>query len=75
MRLIDADAYAYPGDLSDVPTVDPVFVVKCNDCENWDRDWEPSSGEAGTHFCPLLGIVTDPDFYCKKGERRQDHAE
>lgn len=28
MRLIDADAYAFPGDLADEPTVDPVFVVR-----------------------------------------------
>ena len=33
MRLIDADAYAYPGDLINEPTVDAVKVVRCKDCQ------------------------------------------
>lgn len=33
MRLIDADAYQFPGDLIYEPTIDAVEVVRCWDCK------------------------------------------
>ena len=47
---------------------DADFVVRCKDCEAWDRRWVPTGAEAGEHFCPIIGLVTEPDFYCKYGE-------
>lgn len=34
MRLIDAEAYQYPGDLIYEPTIDAVEVVRCRDCKH-----------------------------------------
>ena len=35
MRLIDADAYAFPGDLINEPTVDALIPP----CKPWDKVW------------------------------------
>ena len=53
-----------------MPAADVVEVVRCRECENWDTDWEPSHAEKGQYFCPILGQVTDTDFYCGCGERK-----
>lgn len=53
----------------DLPTVDAVHVVRCRYCEYWARDWEPNHSDGNQHFCPMLGLVTDADFFCKDGER------
>lgn len=68
MRLIDADAYQYPGDLENMPTVDPVFVVRCKDCE--------MAEESGGNYliCVGWGCPTDFDGFCHKGERRCENA-
>lgn len=53
-----------------MPAADVVEVVRCRDCENWDTDWMPSQAGKGQYFCPILGQVTDTDFYCGCGERK-----
>lgn len=66
-RLIDANAYAYPGDLVSEPTVDAVEVVRCKYCcwrgsENCAMFYRCDCGEQHTW-------ETDNDF-CSYGERR-----
>lgn len=63
MRLIDADAYAYSGDLVNEPTIDAAPVVRCKDCR----------------FCYTMECALDwavykitEDSFCSKGERRAD---
>ena len=55
--------------LSTVPTIDP--VVRCKDCENWERDWSTLSGSS-SHFCPMMDTFTEPDEFCSRAERRND---
>ena len=55
--------------IDSAPAIDAVPVVWCKDCENWDRSWECSSGNHGEHFCPMIVLVTDSDFYCKHGAK------
>lgn len=43
-------------------------LVRCRKCKNWDTEWEPSHAEEGQYFCPILGCVTDADFYCASGK-------
>ena len=61
-RLIDANAYAYPGDLINEPTVDAVEVVRCKDCEHWHH-----SG-----YCKKLGIQHDrfANDFCSYGVKK-----
>ena len=53
--------------LNDMPAVDAVPVVRCEDCA------VPHNKYTG---CPKLnGLVTPPDFYCPFGERKEDVSE
>lgn len=87
MRLIDADALAliegkilfmgrHAGRMrtmandavrelvAHAPTVDAVKVVRCKDCAVPHNKWLG---------CPNLnGLVPPPDFYCARGERKDD---
>ena len=56
--------------LKDIPSADVVEVVRCRECENWDTEWKPNHAEEGQYFCPILGQVTDTDFYCGCGKRK-----
>ena len=50
--------------LNDVPAVDAVTVVRCEDCIYWKSDML-------THFWkPCDVISTDKDWYCPCGKRR-----
>lgn len=51
-------------------TVDVMPVVRCEKCKHWDRDWEPNHSDGNQHFCPMIGLVTTADFFCKDGERK-----
>ena len=53
-----------------IPAADVVAVVRCRECENWDTEWKPNHAEEGQYFCPILGQVTDTDFYCGCGTRK-----
>ena len=48
--------------VEDMPTVDAVEVVRCEDCKYFD-----SEDDCG---CPM--DVRYSDFFCKMGERRTD---
>ena len=50
--------------IMDCPTADVVQVVRCKDCVVPHNQWTG---------CPKLnGLVTSPDFYCSRGERRKE---
>ena len=83
-KLIDADAaidaikraealsraYGYHAVIDAVealPTVDAVPVVRCKDCR-W-RDNQDGS----TAWIPCRALVTPNDFYCPRGERKDDN--
>lgn len=55
--------------LFNLPSADVIEVVRCKDCADWDKTWQPS---AEGHYCPSIDLVTKPDFYCGYGERRED---
>ena len=65
MRLIDADAYQFPGDLIDEPTIDAVPVVRCRDCKSYC----PESITVVKH-CVLTGVSVDDNDFCSYGERK-----
>lgn len=52
-------------------TVDAVPVVRCNDCEHWDTDWE-TGDEPVTHFCAMVALRTRGDWFCADGERKAE---
>lgn len=56
--------------IDDIPTAEVWPVVRCGECENWDRDWTPLNCEQ-EHFCPDIGKVTEKDFFCSYGEKRK----
>lgn len=50
--------------LPDMPAADVVEVVRCKDCAVPHNKWTG---------CPNLnGLIPPPDFYCAKGERREN---
>ena len=51
-------------------TVDAVPVVFCEKCEHQDRKWKPYEADENQYFCPMIGLVTNADFFCKDGERK-----
>lgn len=60
--------------ICNAPAVDAVEVVRCKDCENWDTDWCPSHSAKGEHWCGMIDLVTEPDFFCGYGERKKEDA-
>ena len=84
-RYIDADclmdiAYEHMDDvalaglqnaLEEQPTADVVEVVRCKDCENWDKNWISSTFTENAHHCVVLNNVFDGDFYCAYGHKRR----
>ena len=48
-----------------------VKVVQCKDCVNWQTDWKPRSVKDGTHFCAMVDLFTDGEWYCADGEPRE----
>lgn len=76
MRLIDADAYAFPGDLVDEPTIDAVQVVRCKDCACYaplGDDYE-YKGKKAMH-CILRASCTGDNYYCADGIRKEKDNE
>ena len=61
--------------IDDAPTIDAVEVVRCRECEDWQRDWVCKRGEDGDHYCAVLDNVFPPDFYCKFGTKMDGGAE
>ena len=48
-------------------------VVRCKDCEDWDTEWKPVFGrnDSETHYCPMLDMTTEGDFFCSYGKRKE----
>lgn len=74
----DCKARYYPSGICRVdkmfrefPTADVVEVVRCKDCENWDRHWVSSTFTENAHHCAVLDNVFDGEFYCACGHRRR----
>ena len=66
-RYIDADAYAFPGDLINEPTADVVEVVRCKDCVHSRQPRHPKYAQPE---CVILNAIVKDDFYCAKGQPR-----
>ena len=66
MRLIDADAYQYPGDLIYEPTIDAVEVVRCKDCKRY------CGTNYGSMVCGKFDVISCEDDFCVWGERKMD---
>lgn len=72
MRLIDADAYAFPGDLINEPTVDAVKVVRCRDCKHYydygvNRDYCCHRSKCGKQ---VFDVKFKADDFCSYGKRK-----
>lgn len=57
--------------VADAPTIIPADVVRCKDCAEWQTGWTPSSAPKGTHYCPIVGFMTDPNWFCKDGNKSE----
>lgn len=44
-------------------------IIHCRDCENWQTSWTASGGG---HYCGMIDLETDGDFYCFFSERQSD---
>ena len=60
--------------LLNAPTIDAVPVVRCRECENWEKDWEPNGFDPDNprHFCSVNDMFPTGDWFCKDGQRRED---
>lgn len=63
------------------PTVDAVPVVRCKDCKHWNRLprlWWDEPGRTDGYCDKFLKrynaeeVLTDEDFFCSYGERKND---
>ena len=67
LKNVSWDTEAYQS-INMIPTADVIEVVRCKDCKYWDTTWKT---RADFHYyCPMIDSVTDGDFYCADGERR-----
>ena len=57
--------------IKEAPTVDAVEVVRCKECQHWQKRHE-TRGICLKHNA--IVTFTTPDFYCAYGERRTDHV-
>ena len=71
MRLIDADAYQYSGDLVNEPTIDAVEVVRCKDCMYYKTVADIITGKQ-IMMCDygLLTHNVPAEHYCSYGVRK-----
>ena len=73
MRLIDADAYQYSGDLVNEPTIDDaVVVVRCENCM-YGTEFVDNKGVL--RICGLRDDHRFPvchDDFCSNGVRKED---
>lgn len=56
-----------------LPSVTPIPAT-CKDCQNWQTEWECSSGE-DFHYCPMVDLNTRENFYCADFEKRGSENE
>ena len=43
-------------------------IVHCEDCEHWDTSWETVYG---LHYCPMIDMSTEKNFFCKYGTEKR----
>ena len=76
LRLIDANAYEYPGDLIHMPTIDAVPVVRCVECIHRCTDCCPMCHEEYYYDEDDGGDwvtrdMTVDDGFCHMGEKME----
>lgn len=49
---------------------DWVLVTRCEDCENWQTDWNPSIPDR--HYCAVMDSMMKANDFCSYGEMRED---
>ena len=82
-RLIDADvlmneansdgAYGYVDakQISEVPTIDAVEIVRCRDCKHYRPQKKSAHWENRANYCNrIVTIKTRPYDFCSYGERK-----
>lgn len=67
-KLLDINA------VNIIDTVQITKLIRCKDCANWDTEWTPSSGD-GSHYCPMIDLVTNDAFYCAASSERKEENE
>lgn len=58
--------------VSAIPTADVVEVVRCEYCKHWNESDCHSTVIPIVRKCMCMNVYTNPDFFCKYGERRED---
>ena len=48
--------------------VSKMGIVHCEDCEHWDTSWETVYG---LHYCPMIDMATEKNFFCKYGTEKR----
>ena len=43
-------------------------IGRCKDCKYWERDWDPSGANDGTHYCAMIDNNPGPNCFCYLGE-------
>lgn len=51
--------------------VSKMEIVRCENCEHWDTSWETVYG---LHYCPMIDMATEKDFFCKHGAEKRGEA-
>ena len=83
-RLIDIDAFLEKMkrtsryfdvvfDVEEMPTVDAVEVVRCQECKHHYWEQEPCHGKS-VHYCKLphmRGVEVFKEFFCYYGKRKE----
>ena len=56
------------------PSADVVDVVRCRDCEYWDRSRE-CKHSPGCYWCGMYGDYPSGESYCSEGVRKEQTDE
>ena len=54
--------------IKNAPTIDAEPVVRCRDCGYRNKEYSET-------FCEVLGRLTNDNFYCKYGAKKDKEAE
>ena len=80
-RLIDADALLEGREdhemisthlIWNAPTIDAVPVVRCEDCQWYDKNYPNGTVCCHDFFCKFYRVFNPPYHFCALGERRPD---
>lgn len=55
----------------DLPSVDAVEVVRCKDCKFWHEDVANNFTSIQRGGCKLVRGITNGEFFCALGERKE----